>query len=203
MIIVLIKAILIVAVVPALITVYLGTADKLKTEKWPRRWIWNFPFWILLVAIVGVSALEVWSYERSTPAAESNRPLHFLPLESYEKELDSFKQKSSDWEQRRQELVRKFEFAAYAYDRQDYAKSVNALSEIEKGEDTQGPLTQTSSYVVANDLACAYFKRQRNHGFSASRFLFLAQSRVPPNSKEARMMEENIAILDELVNRLD
>jgi hypothetical protein len=126
-----------------------------------------------------------------------------MPLEAYEKELDSMPQKPTDWAQRKQELVRKFQFAQYAYDFHDYPKAIDALSELEKGQDALGPLFYMPSYVVANDLGCAYFKRQRNHGFQASRYIILAQSRVPPNSLEARALDENFTVLDELVNRLD
>jgi hypothetical protein len=201
--IILIKAVLIVAVVPAILAVYLGSAERLKSENWFRRWIWNWAFSILLVAMAGVLALEVWSYERSTPSADASRPLRFMPLEAYEKEIDSIQQKPTDWTQRKQELVRKFQFAQYAYDQHDYAKTIDALSELEKGEDAMGPLFHIPSYVIANDLACAYFKKQRNRGFLASRYMLQAQSRVPPNSMEAHGLEENLSTLDDLVNRLD
>jgi hypothetical protein len=201
--IILIKGVLIVGVVPVIIAVYLGSAERLKNEKWPRRWIWNWSFLILLVAMASVSTLEVWSYERSTPSAEAGRPLRFMPLEAYEKELDTVGQKPMDWVQRKQELVRKFQFAQYAYDQHDYPRAIDALSDLEKGRDALGPLFQMQSYVVANDLACAYFKRERNRGFQASRYILLAQSRVPQNSMEARTLEDNVSALDELVNRLD
>jgi hypothetical protein len=202
-IIILIKAVLIVGVVPVIVAAYLASAERLKNEKWGRRWIWHWSFLILLVAMASVSALEVWSYERSTPSVETGRPLRFMPLEAYEKELDGVQQKSTDWEQRKQELVRKFQFAQYAYDQRDYPRAIDALSDLEKGQDALGPLFRIESYVIANDLGCAYFKRQRNHNFLASRYISLAQSRVPQNSVEARTLEENFSALDELVNRLD
>jgi hypothetical protein len=203
MLIILTKAVLIVGVVPLIIAAYFASAEKLKSEKWYRRWVWNWPFLFLLVSLVVVSTLEVWSYERSTPSAETSRPLHFMPLEAYEKELDAVAQKPPDWAQRKQELVRKFQFAQYAYDQHDYSKSIDALSELEKGQDPLGPLFHMVSYVVANDIGCAYFKRQRNRGFLASQYLLLAKSRVASNSMEARALEENVSVLDELVNRLD
>jgi len=129
--------------------------------------------------------------------------LRFLPLEAYEKELDSIQEKPPDWAAKKQELIRKFQFADYAYSRHDYQKSIDALAELEKGADPLGPLFSAPSYVVANNLACAYFKHQRNRGFFASRYLLLALSRVPPNSAEAQTLQENVASLDELVNRLD
>ena len=203
MVVVLLKVLLAVAIVPLLITLYLASAERLKTQEWYRRWIVNWAFLALVVAVAAASTLEVWSYRQSTPSGETERPLRFLPLEAYEKELDSIQQKPSDWAARKQELIRKFQFADYAYDRHDYQKSIDALSELEKGEDALGPLFHVPSYIVANDLACAYFRRQRNRGFFASRYLALAQSRVPPNSTEVHALEENLAALDELVNRLD
>jgi hypothetical protein len=200
---ILIKVILIAAVVPILIAFYLGSAERLKTQVWHRRWIWNWAFFLLVVATGGLSTLEVWSYERSTPSAETGRPLHFMSIDAYQRELDTIQQKPSDWSQRQQELVRKFQFAQYAYEQRDYAKAIDALTELEKGGDALGSLFHWSSYVVANDLGCSYFKRQRNRGFLASKYLILAQSRVAPNSIEARTLEENLSSLDELVNRLD
>ncbi len=201
--IVLIKAVLILVVVPLLITVYLAAVERLKSHGFLRRWILNFPLLGLLLTAGAAVGLEVWSYWQSTPSAETDRPLRFLPLETYEKELDNFQQKPQDWALRKQELVRKFEFAQYAYEQRDYRKSVGAFSELENGQDALGPLLHVNSYAVANDLACAHFRRQRNHGFLASRYLQLAQSRVPPNSKDAQDLGDNLAILDDLVNRLD
>jgi hypothetical protein len=202
-VIVLLKAVLVLVAVPVLITIYLATAERLKEDKFWRRWIFNLPFLGLVLVSGGAVALEVWSYEQSTPSMETDRPLRFLPLETYEKELDNFQQKPQDWPIRKQELIRKFQFAEYAYSQRDYRKSVAAFSELENGQDALGPLFRIASFAVANDLACAYFRRQRDHGFFASRYLELAQSRAPLNSKDAQDITENIAILDDLVNRLD
>jgi hypothetical protein len=203
MAIILVKALLILAIIPIGVSVYLASLDRLKAETWIRRWIWNWAFLLLFLSIVGALVLEVWSYERSTASADAGRPLHFMPLEAYERELDSVQQKPQDWETGRQELVRKFEFAQYAYDQHDYPKAIDAFSELESGQDAMGPLFHVASYVVANDLGCAYFKKQRNRGFWASRYIVIAQSRVGPNSMEQHTLDDNLSILDELVNRLD
>ena len=197
------RAALALVVIPILIALYLSRTDALKAQTWARRWIWNMPFWILFFVVAGALIVEIVTYRRSTPTAEGDKPLRFLPHEVYEKELDNVQPKPADWEQKKQDLVRKFQFAEYAFNTRDYSKSIDAFIDLENGRDNIGPLFKATSYSVANDLACAYFKKQRDKGFLASRYMTLAKDRVPANSEDTRSLEENLSTLDELVNRLD
>jgi hypothetical protein len=201
---IIIKAVLVVGLVPIVLSFWLKRADDMKPKPWAARWTYaNWAFWLLLIGIAVVASLEVWSYRESQPRTGEEVALTVLPLAAYEQEIDATTQRPADWPARRQELVRKFEFAEYAYAKHDYAKAAQALQELESGQDSLGSLLRVNSYVVGNNLGCIYFKLQRNRGFTAIQWFFTARARAATAMSHNQTVEQNIRVLDDLVNRLD
>jgi len=206
MVIVVIKAILLILVIPTLTTIYLKNAEDLKAanatalQKWVTK---NWPILPVLVLVGAATWMEAWTYRRTTPIETGEAALTLLPAVTYVQELDAVAAKPADWPTRRQELIRKFEFADYAYNKGDFAKTIEALTELDQGRDSQGSLFRASSCVVSNNLACAYFRRQRNRGFAAARFLLMARDRAAARPSDLQKIDANLDKLDKLVNRLD
>jgi hypothetical protein len=205
------KALLVVVGLPVLIALWLKKADELKTSApggsppRPAQW-WtygNWAFWASVIAVVAAAGLEALTYRQDRPREADEAQLALLPLTAYEQEMELLEKKPPDWPVRKQELVRKFQFAEYAYSKHDYAKAVQTLRDLAAGQDSMGELLKMDSYVVNNNLGCALFRLQRNRGFLAAQALLAAKNRVPPGRPESRSIEDNLRTLDDLVNRLD
>jgi hypothetical protein len=68
-VIVLLKAVLVLVAVPVLITIHLATAERLKDDKFWRRWIFNLPFLgLVLVSGGAVAIIGHWVGSTEEPA---------------------------------------------------------------------------------------------------------------------------------------
>lgn len=144
---------------------------------------------------------------RDNTDPDDNGELIYMDKQQYDRELDSLKILDSVWPGQKKELMRKFDFALYAIETGDFQKGLEALRELEIGQDTNGPLRVCNSYVVANNMGCLYFEIKRNRRFSASQSFLAAKSRaksrITTSNANWLQIETNLNTLDDLVNNRD
>src|SRR5256885_13033482 len=110
-----IKAVLALGIIPIAVAFYYDRGSKMTVVKWQRWTVKNFYFWVLIVLILAAAMVEVRTYKPEPTA--SDKPLEFFTLPAYKNELDtlSLAQQGSNWDSEKQELMRKFESACYAW----------------------------------------------------------------------------------------
>jgi hypothetical protein len=198
------KGVLAVAVIPVLVALYYGRATKKGNAAKRTDWsVNNSFFWILLVAVGGAIYLEVGTY-RPEPIL-TDRPLEFFPLSAYKAELDSFSssQQSQSWQADKEQLLRKFDYACYAWKTGDFDEAAKALVALETGQDQVGNFRKISSFAVSNNLGCVAFRQHRNKEFKAFLYFETAKDRVQESEPFRTTIDANLTALDQMVNKLD
>lgn len=197
----LLKLLLVLVLIPVATTLYIDKAKSVKPG-W-QRWCFKNPWaYIIVVLVLLAISLEVRGGPPEKTAAQE-KPLTFLAVSDYEKEIETINPKPTNWLQQKQQLLRLFEHAEYAYSVGGYDEAIDALLALEQGRDAVGSLLRVPSYVVSNDLGCAFFKKQRNRSFEASSRFATALSRLPSQSPHQRIVQDNLLNLDQMVNALD
>ena len=198
-----IKALLIVAVLPILIGYYVELGKRLTGNRFFRWTIKNWAFWVLSVLLIPTIFFEI-KFSESREIAEE-KPLAFFELSTYQSELDQYipPQPSPNWTTEKQQLVRIFEHAQYAWKSADYNEATDSLLALETGQDKIGSLQKVASFVISNDLGCVYFKQQRNKEFKAFIYFQTAKDRVGSKEPYKGLIEKNMRALDEMVNKID
>jgi hypothetical protein len=195
-----VKAVLALAVIPLAIAFYYDRGSKITGTKF-EKWIFkNFFFWVLIGLIAVAAVVEVKAY-KPEPGV-SDKPLEFFTLPAYKTELDAYSanQQGSNWDSEKQQLMRKFESACYAWKAGDLNETGKALIAIETGQDQIGSLRKIPSFVVSNNLGCVAFKQQRNREFKAFMYFQTAKDRVQNAEPFRGTIDSNITILDQMVN---
>lgn len=197
-------ALLAVLVIPILAALCLakakefGDAGKGKVQRWTHG---NWYTYALLVSALLYVALQMVNYRLSHPEGEDGELRLFTQAE-YDQELTGNVAALPTPDSRTQ-LLRKFEHATYALNRDDHARAEEAFRQLEDGLDAHGALPNLRSSVVANNLGVVTFSIKRNQGFIAYSYLAEAKARVPPGSPFETVILQNIERLDVLVNTLD
>lgn len=201
------KLLLVCVVFPVLVVFYIkkGEGKKPGASKFTKWTLKNLFFWFLLIAVAVGAFIGINTLNFSEQSTTTERPLVFLPLPIYEKELDNYNPQlsSSTWEWEKRELLRKFKHAQHAWNLKDYTEALNTLIELETGKDMVGNLRKVESYVVRSNLGCVYFKIQGNKEFKASFYLQAAKELVKPGNIHRKTIDENLKNLDSMVNTLD
>ena len=168
-----------------------------------KGWYSNLYIYGLLLAAAAVIVIEL--YDRQINSPLDSEELEFFNSSDYEKDVNAYlsKQQNSPTASELRELFRKFEFAEYAWEKNDIEEARKALASLSKGKDEQGPLLKIPSALVLNNLGCVWFKIQRNKQFKASNMLFAARNLASPNSNHLDVIESNINKLDTMTNRVD
>ncbi len=168
-----------------------------------QRWLKNFYAYIVLFAGFAVIAIEICDKQRNLPS--DSEALEFIELSSYEKEVNDYitQNNVSATSGEKMGIFRKFEFAEYAWEKNDQDEARKALEALEKGKDEQGPLLPIPSTVVYNNLGCVWFKIQRNKQFRSSDFLLKAKALSSNGSAYFSIVVANIEKLDRMVNKAD
>lgn len=207
-----ISALLSVVVLPTVAALYFNKATNIQVadgattiQKIPKWSFANIYFWVLIVGVCGFGYLQIELWDLTKPKRHEGPELEFLSMSTYEKEIDMYAKQttSPNWESNRNQLLLKFELAEYAWSKKDYVAVIDTLRELDSGKDDHGVLYKIPSYVVSNNLGCAFYKEFRNENFDAIRHLFNAKNRVAPTSPHQPKIVENIKRLDKLVNTLD
>lgn len=197
------KSLFVFLLIPVVLGVYLEKRRTLQGTALQKLLTKN-PLGVLLLLFVGGGIfLEVWFFPRDQLGEQ--RPLVFLELEEYQKELDSYNKthKSSNWTAEEPQLIRKFKHVLYAWSKADYQETINTLYQLHNAKDSYGRLLQIESYTVLNNLGVAYFKLQRNKEFKASGYLKQALVLAESKSVDTQLLVNNIKALDVMVNQID
>lgn len=167
------------------------------------KWYKNPYLYGLLLAAAAVIAIEIYDRQRSSPV--DSEELEFFSSSDYEKGINDYlsKQTITHTAPELREIIRKFEFAEYAWKKKDFEEARRALDSLSKGKDDQGPLLKIPSALVLNNLGCVWFKIQRNKQFKASKMLLSAMSLVSQGGSHIDVIESNINKLDTMTNRVD
>lgn len=197
-----IKAVLALAVIPVLVALYYDHGKAL-ASKWRGWTVKNRFFWILLGVLTLAAIFEIKAYRPETAATD--KPLEFFPLSAYKTELDAYSpaQQGATWDTEKQQLMRKFEYAVYAWRARDFNEAAKALLALENGQDQVGILRKIPSFVVSNNLGCIVFGQHRNKEFKAYVHFQTAKDRVHTIEPFRATIEANITTLDQMVNSLD
>src|SRR5205823_5687663 len=99
-----------------------------------------------------------------------------------------------------QQLMRKFDYACYAWKAGDFSEAGKALLSLESGQDQVGVLRKLPSFVVSNNLGCVAFRQHRNREFKAFIYFQTARERVREAEPFRTAVEANITALDQMVN---
>jgi hypothetical protein len=196
------KAILAIVIIPARIAPYYDRGKK-PNARWPDWTIKNLFFWLLLTAVTAAAVLEVRTYRPEL--ASTDKPLDFFPLSAYKAELDTYAapQQGQTWDAEKQQLMRKFDYACYAWKAGDPNEAAKALLALETGQDQVGTLRKIPSFAVSNNLGCITFRQHRNKDFKAFLYFQAAKERVKSAEPFRTTIESNLTVLDEMVNTLD
>lgn len=198
------KAVLVLAVIPGLLGTYIQKA-RISTAGRLNKWSYgNKYFWFLLIAVAAGVGGELYSFSTGQPRADTHDPLTFLSLRAYENELTAVSSAGmATTPPDRNQLLRKFEHAEYAWHSGDYREAASSLMSLRSGKDDVGQLPKIPSAIISNNLGCIYFKLQRNQGFLSFTYLHEAQTLAGANHPNRSAIDENIQKLDRLVNSLD
>lgn len=199
-----VKTVLVLAVIPGLLATYIQKARD-STVGPLKKWSYgNKYFWFLLFAVGTGIGVELYSFSTGQPRADTQDPLTFLSLRAYENELTAVSSAGTATTlPDRDQLLRKFEHAEYAWHSGDYREAASSLMSLRSGKDDVGQLPKIPSSIVSNNLGCIYFKLQRNKGFLSFTYLREAQTLAGANHPNRLTIDENIQKLDRLVNSLD
>ncbi len=206
MLVTILKTILALGLIPIVLTMYLNKVKEVE-GKWHERGITKS--WLRLVLLFFVLAggvvLEALDWRSESANRENDEPLELFTTSDYRNELDQYTPSNAvtNWDRQKAELLRKFEHAEYAMNNKDYAEGIKALSELVFGTDKAGELFVVKSFVVYHNLGCAYFMRQRNEGFEASRHLLTASDIVGNREIYREAIRESLTKVDEMTNQLD
>ena len=126
------KAAFALLVVPAFLTLWLEKAKARKGSLWARWGYANLWFWLLLASLGGAGFAEAASYRSDHISHDKHKPLRFLTLTDYEHELD---RKAKDaaaaqWSSQKDSLVRKFQQAMYAIEKEDFSYAIARFTEL-------------------------------------------------------------------------
>lgn len=178
-----------------------GNSSQGRTFK--QRWTNNLYIYLFLLAGCAVIAIEILDRQRSLPS--DSEVLEFIELSNYEKEVKGYitQKNLSATPSEKMEIFRKFEFAEYAWEKNDQDEARKALEALEKGKDNQGPLLHIPSTAVSNNLGCVWFKIQRNKQFKSSNYFLKAKKMSSQEGTYFSVVVANIEKLDKMVNKVD
>lgn len=203
-----IKGVFALIVIPVLISLYLSKVSKLEGTKQQvvkGYTVSSLYFWLLIVAVGGGVYSEIRTFQGTKPLPIAEKPLEFFLQRVFEKEINEYGA-SKDvprWNEEKEPLLRKFDHAVYAWNTKDYDEARKALISLKIGRDQVGDLLRIPSFVVNNNLGCAFFKQQRNKQFKAYSHFAEAKKLVGQEKPYVNYIDENLNNLDKMVNNLD
>ena len=200
-----IQLLFVIGVIPLCLALYVAkgrAASEDKLKYWTYKNIFSY---LLIFSLIVAISLELYRSGQAQELPPDDEPLKVFSVDDYKEELRAVPPPvaSANWTAEKQYLILKFDHALYAWKRNDFDEAVRALSALYTGKDRSGPLPLVPSFVVNNNLACAYFKKQRNQDFKAYFHLQKALDLVGNQQPYATDIVVNISKLDRLVNSLD
>jgi hypothetical protein len=160
-----------------------------------------------VVVLVSAVFLLGW-YGLTLPtaaAAKGPLALEHLTKRNVEEELDTRRQQKSfqvpDIDRGLQIIKVKFDEAEYALGRHDFDRALELYSDIERGSDENGAFATFPCASIKNNMAVAYFEKQRNKGFKALKLLFEASSTEPKPQHVRDLIQRNIDAMDVYLNQ--
>jgi hypothetical protein len=171
--------------------------DRIKNDGWVKA---GPHVTLAVITACGVFALGWWQFILTTaPSVKSVPKLEFLRKGNFEQEEALHKDKALN--SYLQMLKVKFDEAEYAQIRDDLDHAIRVYEEIDRGSDENGSFHTFSSACVKNNEAVAYFHRQDDRGFKASKLLFAALALEPKPRDVGDVIQRNLDAIDHYVNQ--
>jgi hypothetical protein len=193
-----------IVLIPLFITLYINRATKLEgdfKEKWLTKNIFSL---IIIISFLSGVFLEIKSYKFTSQRNIEDEKLLYFDFGVYKEELDSHQPVSEiDWGNEKEQLLRIFEHAEYAWESGDYEEARDALQSLKRGKDEFGNMYRFQSFSVNNNLGCLYFEIKRNKDFDSIIHYLIAKEIVGSKEPYRSRIDENIKKLDRMVNTID